>query len=359
MQDGAFLEGQSVRPIGKCIFIFAGGTSYDFASFGPPVYSTEQLQKLCKERGFPYESVRRRYDEEHRHFKQQKGPDFKSRLTAYLNVAGPNPRKVYDWLRDEHTVVSSDTGYPLRRAVMLRGQAGLRGTAPFNIDPALLAALLEIDFYRHGARSMEKIIEQVKSKARGGRMRLSHLPPDDILDLHVDADAFRTLLDRDLEFQRQAEVIAPHIHNSYLQKAAAVADEIQREFDQLDSEMRDENIAAARRMPTVLAAAGLVLRPADKDSETPQEIIDHMVAHVEVLAEAEHLGWMENRLRNGWTFNIKCTKASGLRPKLRQHDCLVPYTQLHEEDKQLDRDQVMMYPTFAKAAGYQIGRADE
>ena len=358
MQDGAFLEDQSVRPIGKCIFIFAGGTSYDFASFGPPTYSTDELKKLCTDHGFTCEAVRRRYDAEHQHFKKQKGPDFKGRLTTYLNVAGPNPGKDYNWLRDEHDVVETDTGYPLRRAVMLRGQAGLRGSTPFNIDSALLTALLEVDFYRHGARSMEKILEQIRTQARGGRMRLSHLPPDDILNLHVDADAFRRLLDRDLEFQRQSELIAPHIHNSYLEKAATVADEIQREFDKLDSEMRDENIAAARRMPTVLAAAGLVLRPAKGEPNITQELIDHIAAHIDVLAEAEHLGWMENRLRNGWTFNPECTKASGLRPKLRQHDCLVPFSQLYEEDKQLDGDQVRMYPTFAKAARFEIGFAE-
>lgn len=354
MQDGAFLEGQSVRPIGRCIFIFAGGTSYDFASFGPPQYSTDELKALCAEHGYPYESIRQRFDEEHRHFKRQKGPDFKSRLTTYLNVAGPNPRKDYDWLRDEHTVVDSDTGYPLRRAVMLRGQAGLRGTTTFNIDPPLLTAFLEINVYRHGARSMEKILEQIKSRSQGGRMRLSHLPPDDILDLHVDADEFRGLLSRDLAFQRMAEVIAPHVHNSYLASAATVAAEIQRAFDDLDSEMRDENLAAAKRIPTVLAAAGLHLQQIEGTADVPQTIIDHIEAHIDVLAEAEHLGWMENRLRNGWTYNSQCTKPSGLRTKLRQHDCLVPYSQLKEEDKHLDRAQVRAYPGLAGQAGFEI-----
>ncbi len=35
-QDGKFQEGQITHPIGKCIFIFAGGTSYSFKTFGPP-----------------------------------------------------------------------------------------------------------------------------------------------------------------------------------------------------------------------------------------------------------------------------------------------------------------------------------
>ena len=35
MQDGKFQEGQVTHPIGKCVFVFAGGTSYDFANFSP------------------------------------------------------------------------------------------------------------------------------------------------------------------------------------------------------------------------------------------------------------------------------------------------------------------------------------
>ena len=34
MQDGSFQEGQITHPIGKCVFVFAGGTSYDFDNFG-------------------------------------------------------------------------------------------------------------------------------------------------------------------------------------------------------------------------------------------------------------------------------------------------------------------------------------
>ena len=34
MQDGKFQEGQITHSIGRCIFIFAGGTSNDFKHFG-------------------------------------------------------------------------------------------------------------------------------------------------------------------------------------------------------------------------------------------------------------------------------------------------------------------------------------
>jgi len=352
MQDGTFLEGQFVRPVGQCVFIFAGGTSYDFQSFGPPEYSSEQLENLCKQHGLDQTDIRRRYDAEREHFRKQKGPDFKGRLTTYLNVAGPNPRKNFDWLKNEHTIDESDTGCALRRAMLLRGLARLRGTSPMNIDPALLTALLEIDFYRHGARSIEKILEQIKSRARGGRMRLSHLPPDDILNLHVNAEAFRAILNRDLGFQRTAEVIAPHIHQAYLEKAEtegwAVDPEVNCEFESLSPHYQDINVAAAARMPVVLGAVGLRLAPASEVSETDASVNAIIAEKLEVLAEAEHLRWMEYHFRNGWTYAQERNNES------KQHPSLKPYPELTSKEQQKDRDQVTGYPDFANMSGYSI-----
>ena len=36
MQDGRFQEGQITHPIGRCVFVFAGATSYTCENFGPP-----------------------------------------------------------------------------------------------------------------------------------------------------------------------------------------------------------------------------------------------------------------------------------------------------------------------------------
>lgn len=352
MQDGTFLEGQHVRPIGKCIFIFAGGTSYDFQSFGPPDLGGIQLQEACKKYGLDEANLQARHEAERLHFRKQKGPDFKSRLTAYLNVAGPNPRKNYDWLKNEHTIDETDTGCPLRRAIMLRGLIGLKGPVPLDIDPSLLSALLETSVYRHGARSMEKVLEQIKSRARGGRMRLSHLPPDDVLNLHVDIDAFQKVLNRDLQFQRIASAVAPVIHQSYLEDAAAkgwpVDPEVALPFEQLSVHYQDVNTAAAARMPVVLATVGLQLIPLTEAADTRTNVSTLHDDHIEPMAEAEHLGWMEYHFRHGWTFAQKRDNNR------KHHPCLRPYHELSSEQQQKDRDQVAKYPEFAKRAGYCI-----
>src|SRR5581483_4690165 len=70
MQDGRFQEGQITHQLGKCVFIFAGGTAWAFDEFGPRPDDADDVRR----------------------FKLAKGPDFKSRLDGYINVLGPNQR---------------------------------------------------------------------------------------------------------------------------------------------------------------------------------------------------------------------------------------------------------------------------
>jgi hypothetical protein len=62
-----------------------------------------------------------------------------------------------------------------------------------SIDPGVLRAFLEVPAYVHGARSLEAIIEM---SSITGRLRYerSSLPARHQLALHVDPDAFLTLV---------------------------------------------------------------------------------------------------------------------------------------------------------------------
>jgi hypothetical protein len=99
-----------------------------------------------------------------------KGPDFKSRLAGFLDVLGPNPRQVYSdetagagldpWVDDP-----TDLDYPVRRAILLRCMLELikeKENDLLAIDHGLLTALLETSHYQNGARSMEKLVSQMK-----------------------------------------------------------------------------------------------------------------------------------------------------------------------------------------------------
>jgi hypothetical protein len=174
MQDGAFQEGQITHPIGKCIFIFAGGTAESLESFGvrkPTELNDQERKKLVgPEREDWLQDVK-----DYREFKLLKGPDFISRLHGHLDVLGPNPREV-------GSAGYPDLTWPIRRALMLRSVLGLkddpRKPDVLEMDMGLLYALLAVSQYKHGARSLEKILLTLTQDMQAGRYHRSALPPD-------------------------------------------------------------------------------------------------------------------------------------------------------------------------------------
>ena len=163
MQDGRFRDASGEHPLGKCILVFAGGTAPNFEEFIAPMTS---------------EDADMRQD-----FKNVKGPDFISRLKGTINVLGPNPKN------------EQDKNHILRRALLLRGLCERKlamedGRAP--ISPAIIRAMLQVPEYKHGARSMEAIMDM--SRIEDGIFEPAALPFHSQLALHVDADVFLELV---------------------------------------------------------------------------------------------------------------------------------------------------------------------
>ncbi|MFI0217304.1 AAA family ATPase [Streptomyces lydicus] len=161
MQDGTFQEGSAVHPIGRSVFVFAGGVS-------------RSLQDFKSRPGFDV----------------AKGPDFLSRVQGIMELQGID--KDDD---DEHWVI--------RRAILLRSileqetqivtkDESARG----RIDPDVLNAFLSVPKFHHGVRSMRAIV--VNSSLSGeyyyGR---SALPNETQLDLHVNAVRFYKAMERE------------------------------------------------------------------------------------------------------------------------------------------------------------------
>lgn len=330
MQDGAFQEGQLTHAIGKCVFVFAGGTSRDFAHFGSP-------------------------GKAHDHFVMAKGPDFRSRLAGFLDVLGPNPRQSYDdqaaragedpWKDDP-----ADLDFPVRRAILLRSMLGV-AKDPLAIDRGLLTALLETSHYRNGARSLEKLVSHMKD--RGGLpLRRAHLPPDSLLALYVeDVPGFHALIRRSYAFLAQAETLAPALHQDWLNNLtpAEKTGPYYTTYEELDQEGKAANIASASRIPETLALAGFVLEQGAATDEEDAKVGEFLKQHLELLAEAEHQGWEEQKRMEGWIY--------GPPPKdndKRTHPLLVPYSELPEEEKEKDRRTIQNYPKYARTAGFKI-----
>lgn len=360
MQDGAFQEGQVTHPIGKCVFIFAGGTSAALEQFGAAEPSPLGDEAIAKLEADDRAEHRRRYleqSERYREFVLLKGPDFVSRLHGFLNVLGPNPRT---------GTACPDITWPIRRAIILRGILRLKDGDPLEIDAGLLNALLAVPIYRHGARSFEKIVSTLAQGRDAGRLNRSALPPQPLLGRETDADAFHKLLTATDAFKKHPdlEALAAAVHNKFLKEADksnkpapmaakpaapwTIDPAIMRSYDALSPDAKASNRAAARRIPDHLALLGYVVEPQregeTEDWQTP--LAAAIEKHVDRLAQAEHLGWCAERRANGWVF------ASERNNTLKHHPLLADWADLSPADRDKDRSSARAIPDLLTVAGF-------
>jgi len=360
MQDGTFQEGQITHPIGKCVFVFAGGTSHTLEEFGiakPSERTQKHLAALSKEECTEERQVSREESERFRTFKLLKGPDFISRLHGFLNVLGPNSRT---------GTKCPDITWPIRRAIILRGVLGLSDDEELDIDPGLLNALLNVPDYRHGARSLEKILNTLLHDRHYGRLHRSALPPQPLLDRETVAEELHRLLiqgDASKAFP-DLEALAAAVHHNFLDQgqksqikaqmkanphlAWTIHPSIQTHYDQLPPNLKASNRAAARRIPDHLALIGYTVEsqsPRDDGSwKAPLEA--SIERHLDLLAQAEHLGWWAERNTNGWVF------AEERNNDLKHHPSLVPWARLSPRDQDKDRASARSIPQLLEIAKF-------
>jgi hypothetical protein len=332
MQDGKFQEGQISHPIGRAIFVFAGGTSSSMAEFDKGT------------------------DEE---FKSAKGPDFISRLKGFINVLGPNP------VRGAGPMPTPDPYFIIRRAIMLRSSLKRGASQLFekrggkellNIDRGVLRALLKIGQYRHGARSIESLLSMSQLAGKTDFER-SCLPSESQLDLHVDGKSFLSLVQEvqlegpmlDCLAEAAQAVFSEGLKARGFHYGPQTDEKLKTHnallpYADLSEDMKEQNRLNVRDIPGKLVAAGYIMIPA-RSNEPPFNFPGEAL---EVLAQAEHLRWMMSKLNDGWTYGPKTEKAK------KRNRCLVPWDQLPEEEKEKDRDLVRGIPQILARAGYAI-----
>ena len=326
MQDGAFQQGQILHPIGKAIFVFAGGTSSKLAEFAGN-RSTE--------------------------FRLAKGPDFVSRLKGHVDIVGPDPRGG-DPDADPHFRIRRAI---LLRSMLLRDRPGIVSDGRLQIDPGVLRAFLEIPSYRHGARSMETIVAM--STLHGmSRYERSTLPAADQLDAHVDARAFLELVERYVPDGHLLDRLARAVHATY-------CDDMQLEFadkpealppllewDELPEHLKQMNRSAARDVSDKLAILGYVLCQ-DPPTDATVTAIDPDDPRIEQLARREHERWLRRKIETGWRYGDPRSDALRLHPSVR------PWDELPDEERQKDRALVIALPKIVDAAGIGMALLEE
>ena len=326
MQDGAFREGQLTHPIGRAIFVFAGGTSHTMAGFGGNL--SEEAARAAKV------------------------PDFVSRLKGYVNVLGPNPLPDLD-----------DPYFIIRRAILLRsilqrGYTALFQDGVLNVDEGVLRAFLHISRFKHGVRSMETILT-MSSLAGKTRLARSCLPAESQLDLHVHGQEFLALVQQAGLEGDLLEALARTHHAIFCETMRAkgyvygpVTDDEAKthsaltDWENLLPDEQEQNRSAVRDIPRKLECLGYVMLPArsNEPARFPRGEKD-----LELLARMEHKRWMNDKLAAGWEYAPETDKAA------KKHKALLPWDdERFESEKIKDIELVQAIPQLLTHIGYTV-----
>ncbi len=344
MQDGEFAQGQISHPIGRAIFVFAGGTATSVDGLGS---------------GLP--------DGDYR---SAKVPDFKSRLRGCVNIVGID--RVKKGYPRTDGAFESDPQYVVRRAVVLRSIIErvrpdvFEGSGRANIDEGLLKALLSVWSFKHGVRSLESIVE-LCHLGDVGMLHRSSLPPQDVLSLHVDTAEFLGLVTADVEFRgAELEVLAAAHHEMY-RKNSPGSPLAGFPYERLSEEDKEKNRAAVRGIAHKLASIGYEYEVAlATDIDCQEGLAD---ADAEQLGRLEHDRWIVAAIDNGYVYG-QARDNTGF-PK--RHPDLVPWdemdaTSLHSRYPEViasklgpgplrnavDREMAGDIPEIMRRAGYVV-----
>ena len=333
MQDGAFKDGEGMHPIGKAIFVFAGGLNRTFAHFSREAFDD----------GIPEAEGAL----ERRRFKEAKGPDFVSRLRGYVNILGPNP----------DPAKPQDRLYLIRRATILRSLLTrnwgslLDSEEPgrLNIDEAVLRALIGVPAYKHGVRSMEAVLEMSLLQGRPS-FEPSALPALEQLEQHVDAQAFARLVLQGVLFTAARDAIAEAIHEKYRRDHGtdkAAGDPAMQQWSELSEGLKRSNRAQAEDIIRKLERVRCGYRPL---RDAKPAAFQFAKKEVELLAEGEHERWIKERADTGYSYGPARDEAR------KTHPYLIPWSNLPDKIKEYDRQTVRGIPGFLAGSGFEVYR---
>ncbi len=324
MQDGEFKDGESMHPIGRAIFVFAGGTSSRYEDFCCGKETDPEQEKYVQR------------------FVEVKGPDFISRLRGYVNILGIDAK--------------DDKLYMVRRAIILRSILERfypnlieNETKKVRIDPAVLAAIINVRKYKHGVRSMGAILEMSLLVGRR-RFEQACLPSEEQLKLHVDATEFKRLVDLDVLIPSLREKLGKVIHEHYRknQKGKKKHDDpSMKEWSQLDPGLRRSNRQQARDIPEKLRSVGCAYIPVIGRKVKQFHFTKN---ELNTLAKKEHKRWLKERIQDGWVYGEKRCVKKKISPYL------IEWEKLDDAVKQNDYDVIEHIPLLMESADLEIIR---
>jgi hypothetical protein len=145
------------------------------------------------------------------------------------------------------------------------------------------------------------------------------------------------------------ETVARTLHEEYLRESRRSArsrddSPYQVSWEHLPETAREESRAHARDIGAKLGAIGRrVLSVDDAAGDVPSLSADE----VELLAELEHERWMRSRTAAGWTLGPRDDER-------RRHPDLIPWAELGESRRDIDRAFARALPELLARAGFVV-----
>ena len=316
MQDAEFRSGSDLHVFGRAVFVFAGGTKHSFAEF---------------------DRSEARDDDEGREFREQKGPDFISRLRGHIDIKGPNAAG---------GDATNDPAYVIRRAMILRaalermyGHLIVPDTGVALVDAPIIQAFLNAQRFLHGARSIESLLAMCRLEG-AQRFGLAQLNAQNMLSMHVSKNFF-TDLNRYAFDTELMDLLAAAIHEGWQEAKrqqlatsggssirTISADLAMKSYRELEPSDQERNLAVARVMPAKLGEVGYQLVCQPPRASVTQTVIPKDKCGR--LARLEHDRWLREKLIEGYEHGPDRSST------LRQHPDIAPFDRLGSDEQHLD-----------------------
>lgn len=269
-------------------------------------------------------------------------------LHGIVRTTGPNQSDEDDRL------------FPVRRAIIIRRLLNqhyphLNTNGKINIDEAVLHALLLVPRYKHGNRSLSKIISTSRLSGRS-KFDVSALPPEEQIQLHVHGKTFMSHL-RDPKLPPALrETLAMGMYEVYKTQRYAMATPSEREnlatdpsicdWEDLAGELKESTRAQADDIPRKLRAIDCFML--NEERSAPLVRVRAFDARdLLMLSEMEHERFNAERLQRQWRMGPRA-------PRQRTTPFLVPWRDLEQKWKDVDTVMVECVPRILEGAGWRI-----
>lgn len=336
MRDGIFTDRGNVHNLGVPLMFFvinSDGNADADEPFPPPTPTSPRHADLATRKPTLDLSILMDY------------------LHGLVRVTGPNQNG------------PNDRTYSVRRAIMLRHilkekHPNLEIDGKMNIEESVLHALLLVPRYKHGLRSLEKIISTSRLSGRK-KFDVSALPPEEQIQLHVEGKVFMGYLRAPKLQPALRERLAEGMFEVYKrrrvdmcktdeERKALDSDRSMRDWDELAPELKESTRAQADDIPRKLRAVGCFMLNEER-TEPLIKIPRFSEQELDMLSEMEHERFNAERLQRQWRMGPRNSKQ-------RTTPFLVPWRDLTQEWKDVDRVMVECVPRILEKAGWHIYR---